>query len=300
MPGAELLDHLSRRVDGRIDRPEQAILGVLEGRCEFREPDVADDHQIDVARRAFVLVRDRAVDECHIDAVRKPARPSARMSLSPRSGATIREDRRRPGCRPRPGNRPGSCPPSGEGSPHRPGSRARAGGSMAIPRCAGRDRSEYHSRAGSINVAARTAWRVLGNKASRTFFLRILRKIIRRTNKNQVAIFERCWVPDARAGAGAPPSPPAGRVLNTGFPIRSAGSCTQRPPRRYCMRTRGASPAGARGGMTASRMYRPGGSAGGRAGQPADGAAGRHGRRQAAPPAHTGDSGFASCRSRVI
>jgi len=37
----------------------------------------------------------------------------------------------------------------------------------------------YHSRDASINVLASNAWRVLGNNASRTVLLRILRKTIR-------------------------------------------------------------------------------------------------------------------------
>ena len=97
MPRAELLGRFLRPVDRRIDRPEQAGLGVLEGRRELREPDAADDHQVDIARRELVSAGHRAVDEGHIDAASEPRQALGQDILEPRGpeqqSAEIAEDR---------------------------------------------------------------------------------------------------------------------------------------------------------------------------------------------------------------
>ena len=97
MPRVELLGEFCRPVDRRINRPEQAGLSVLEGRRELREPDAADDHQVDIARRELVSASHRAIDEGYIDAASEPRQALGQDILEPRGpeqqSAEIAEDR---------------------------------------------------------------------------------------------------------------------------------------------------------------------------------------------------------------
>src|SRR5690242_13874402 len=54
MAGGEFLRDLPRRVDRRIDGPEEFALGGLERRGQLREPGAPDDHEVDVAGRTLL------------------------------------------------------------------------------------------------------------------------------------------------------------------------------------------------------------------------------------------------------
>ena len=186
MSGAQLPCDLGRRVDGRIDRSEDPAFGFLQCRCELREPDIADDHQIDVTRRVLVLACHRAVNEGHLNPIPEPRQIFGEDILEPRrpeqQPPQVAEDRV-VGLGPVVSPVPVRSPPQDSRASTRLASlRWRLDGETPI--C--RTRSlKYHSRLVSISRAARMAWRVFGNNASRTFLLRILRKNTSKTRRRQ-------------------------------------------------------------------------------------------------------------------
>jgi hypothetical protein len=63
MAGARLARKLFRGVDGRVDLAMQGISGRLQCLKHSRKTDRADDHYVDVAARALLAARDRAIDK---------------------------------------------------------------------------------------------------------------------------------------------------------------------------------------------------------------------------------------------
>lgn len=71
MASSEFRGSLGPRVHRGIHGPEQAFLCSLERRRDDGESDIADDHEIDVARIERLAARDRPVDEGPRDAIRE-------------------------------------------------------------------------------------------------------------------------------------------------------------------------------------------------------------------------------------
>jgi hypothetical protein len=77
LAGSELGGELGGRIHVGVDLPPQRFLRRRHRADHFRERDVADDHDIEIAAGALVAARDRPVDECRANAPRQGFQRSA-------------------------------------------------------------------------------------------------------------------------------------------------------------------------------------------------------------------------------
>lgn len=69
MAQGQFLRNLFRRIDRRIHRAEKRFVRILERRSNVCKPNVADNHEVDIACRVLVMAGERAIDKCNFDTV---------------------------------------------------------------------------------------------------------------------------------------------------------------------------------------------------------------------------------------